>query len=288
MKVLITGAGGQVGRALIDTAPEDLALVALSHAELDIGDAAAVTSAVQRHAPDLIVNAAAYTAVDRAESESALARRINAEGPAHLAAAAAGCGARLLHVSTDYVFDGMAHTPYRPDSATHPVSAYGRTKLEGEEAVLRLLPAGTAIVRTAWVYASKGKNFVHTMLRLMQANGAVRVVADQVGSPTSAASVAAALWHLAARPASRGLYHWTDAGIASWYDFAVAIAEEGAARGLISREVAVTPIRTDQYPTPARRPAYSVLDSSALAELGLPPFHWRTRLRAVLEEIRNG
>ncbi len=288
MKVLISGAGGQVGRALLDTAPEGLALVALSHAELDIGDARAVTSAVHHHAPDLIINTAAYTAVDRAESEPALAQRINAEGPAHLAAAAAERGARLLHVSTDYVFDGTAHTPYRPDSATHPVSVYGRTKLEGEEAVLRLLPGGAAIVRTSWVYAPKGKNFVLTMLRLMQANGAVRVVADQVGSPTSATSVAAALWHLAARPACRGLYQWTDAGIASWYDFAVAIAEEGAACGLISRAVAVTPIRTDQYPTPARRPAYSVLDASALAELGLPQFHWRTRLRAVLEEIRNG
>ncbi len=185
------------------------------------------------------------------------------------------------------MFDGTTHVPYRPDSATHPVSVYGRTKLEGEQAVQRILPGRAAIVRTAWVYAPRGKNFVHTMLRLMQANGAVRVVADQVGSPTSAASVAAALWHLAVRPDLQGHYHWTDAGIASWYDFAVAVAEEGAARGLISRTVVVTPIRTEQFPTPARRPAYSVLDSSALADSGLPTVHWRTRLRAVLDEVRN-
>ena len=287
MKVLITGAGGQVGRLLLETRPPGADTIACTHGDLDIGAREAVRDCIVHHRPAVIINAAAYTAVDKAESEADAAHRINAEGPRHLAAAARECGARLLHISTDFVFDGAASVPYRPDSPTHPLSVYGKTKCDGEQAVLEVLPEQSAIVRTAWVYAAAGANFVRTMLRIMRANGAVRVVADQVGTPTAARSLAETLWRIATTPEVRGIHHWTDAGVASWYDFAVAIAEEGAPLGLLPPGVAVTPITTADYPTPARRPSYSVLDKRSLAPYGLSPLHWRQRLRGVLKEISS-
>ena len=286
-QVLITGAGGQVGRMLLATRPDGFEATACKHADLDVGAGEAVHAFIGRHRPAVIINAAAYTAVDKAESEPDTARRINADGPGHLAAAARECGARLIHISTDFVFDGAASVPYRPDSATHPLSIYGRTKRDGERAVLEALPERSTIVRTAWVYAATGANFVRTMLRVMGANGAARVVADQVGTPTAARSLAEVLWRIAGNPHIHGIHHWTDAGVASWYDFAVAIAEEGAELGLLPPEVTVTPITTADYPTPARRPAYSVLDKSSLVTHGLTPVHWRKRLRAVLKEISS-
>jgi dTDP-4-dehydrorhamnose reductase len=284
-KVLITGAGGQVGRMLLESRPDHFETIACTHADLDVGAGEAVRAFIGRHQPAVIINAAAYTAVDKAESEPGAAQRINAEGPGHLAAAARECGARLIHISTDFVFDGAGSVPYRPDSATNPLGVYGRTKRDGERAVLEALPEQSTIVRTAWVYAATGANFVRTMLRIMRANGAVRVVADQVGTPTAARSLAEALWRIAGNPEIRGIHHWTDAGVASWYDFAVAIAEEGAELGLLSPEIAVTPITTADYPTPAHRPSYSVLDKRSLAPYGLSPIHWRKRLRVVLKEI---
>ncbi|MFZ1867492.1 MAG: dTDP-4-dehydrorhamnose reductase [Steroidobacteraceae bacterium] len=286
-KVLITGAGGQVGRALLGAVPDDFEALACVHADLDVGAGEAVRDFVGRHRPGVIINAAAYTAVDKAESEPDIAQRINAEGPRHLAAAARECGARLIHISTDFVFDGAASAPYRPDSATHPLSVYGRSKRDGERAVLEALPEHCTIVRTAWVYAVTGTNFVRTMLRIMRANGSARVVADQVGTPTAARPLAEVLWQIALNPEIRGIHHWTDAGVASWYDFAVAIAEEGAQLGLLPAEVTVTPITTADYPTPAHRPPYSVLDKRSLAPFGLSPVHWRRCLRSVLKEISN-
>jgi dTDP-4-dehydrorhamnose reductase len=288
MKVLITGSGGQVGRALTAHAPSAAEILACSHSDLDIGDSAAVLAAVRRHAPDVIINAAAHTAVDRAESEPELAARINTEGARNLALAAREQGVRLLHISTDFVFDGTQSTPYRPDALTNPLSVYGRTKRAGEEAVLALLPERSVVLRTAWVYAAQGRNFVRTMLRLLAEKGAVRVVADQVGTPTDAGSIAHILWKIAAASGLTGIHHFTDAGVASWYDFAVAIAEEAGRIGLLSGNLSVTPITTAEYPTPARRPHYSVLDRSSLAELGIAPVHWRVRLRGVLGEIWNG
>ena len=285
LKVLITGAGGQVGRMLMETRPDSVDAIACPHADLDIGEGAAVRDYVRVHRPAVIINAAAYTAVDRAESEPDAAKRINADGPGYLASAARECGARLIHISTDFVFDGAASSPYRPESETRPLSVYGSTKRDGERAVLEALGEQAAIVRTAWVYAATGANFVRTMLRIMRANGAVRVVADQVGTPTAARPFAETLWRIAANPEIRGLHHWTDAGVASWYDFAVAIAEEGAEIGLLPPDIAVTPIATVDYPTPACRPSYSVLDKRSLAPYGLSPLHWRKRLRAVLKEI---
>lgn len=243
-------------------------------------------AAVQSERPDLIISAGAYTAVDKAESEPEVAERANSAGPRNLALAARDMGARLLHISTDFVFDGLTSRPYRTDAVTNPQSTYGRTKRGGEEAVLQVLPDRSVVLRTAWVYAAEGSNFVRTMLRLMASKGNVRVVADQVGTPTSATSLAEVIWALATANEIGGIHHWTDLGVASWYDFAVAIAEEAAAIGLLPGTVRVNPITTEEYPTPARRPAYSVLDKRSL--LGVVPVrarHWRENLRAVLREI---
>jgi len=288
MKVMITGAHGQVGRALLKVVPANVAVVAVARADLDIADERAVASFIRLTHPDLIINAAAYTAVDKAESEPEAAELANATGPRNLAMAAAAIESRLLHISTDFVFDGWASSPYGNDSAPNPQSTYGRTKLGGEQAVQRLLPARSVVLRSAWIYAASGNNFVRTMLRLMAAKGHVRVVADQVGTPTAADSLAAVIWALAARPDISGIHHWTDAGVASWYDFAVAIAEEAAAIGLLPAAVRVEAISTEQYPTPARRPAYSVLNrKTLLAALAVTDCHWRSNLRTVLKEIAN-
>jgi len=280
MKALVTGAGGQLGRALLASAPAGVEAIGLDRGALDIGDERSVANAVHEHAPALILNAAAYTAVDKAESEPEAAARINAAGPAHLARAAAETGARLIHISTDFVFDGNASLPYRPDHPTAPLSIYGRTKRDGEAAALAANP-DTLIVRTAWVYAAGGRNFMETMLRLMAERETLSVVSDQVGTPTHAASLAAALWSLAGSPA-RGIVHWTDAGVASWYDFAVAIREEAIAAGLPMRAGGIRPIATADYPTPARRPAFSLLDKSGAWAMTGAARHWREELRAAI------
>ena len=287
MTVLVTGASGQVGRALLATAPKDFGLIPCSRADLDIGDEPMVLAHLRQHAPHVVINTAAYTAVDRAESEPDLARKVNSLGPRYVATAAREVGARLIHLSTDFVFDGRSSVPYRPDDPPHPLSVYGQTKRAGEQAVLEVAGLSALVLRTAWVYAAQGRNFLNTMLRLMKGTNPVRVVADQIGTPTSATSLAQAIWRLVELPQLTGIHHWTDAGVASWYDFAVAIAEEAAALDLLSTPVQVMPIATEQYPTPARRPRYSVLDKSSLTAQGLDPIHWRVALRKVLGEIRN-
>lgn len=283
MKVLVTGAQGQLGRALTATAPAGVDLVALGRDALDLGDPASIRHVVADVRPDVIINAAAWTAVDRAEAKEDAARLINAQAVAELAAAARQAEARLAHVSTDFVFDGRSSAPYAPDAATNPLSAYGRTKLAGEQA------AGTdaLVVRTAWVYAPTGANFVRTMLRLMAERPEVRVVADQIGTPTYAPDLARALWGLIAAEV-RGVHHYTDAGVASWYDFAVAIQEEALALDLLPAKVPIVPIATRDFPTPAVRPSYSVLDKSATwAALGRVSPHWRANLRLMLNEIKT-
>ncbi len=281
MKVIITGAQGQLGLSLQDCAPDDAVLVAAGSADLDIGDAAAVRALVAAEKPDMIINAAAYTAVDKAEAEEARARLVNAVAVGHLAEAARLAGARLVHVSTDFVFDGCSGIPYAPDAPTRPLGVYGRTKLEGEH----LAGDDALIVRTAWVYGPVGGNFVRTMLRLMGERPEVRVVADQVGTPTYAPALATALWTLGGQGLT-GIHHYTDSGVCSWYDFAVAIQEEGLQAGLLDRAVPVIPIPSADYPTPARRPHYSVLDKgSTFAALGGAAPHWRVNLRRMIARL---
>ncbi len=286
MKVLITGAGGQVGRALVALAPAGVETRACGRSMLDLAAASEIALVVERERPDLVINAGAHTAVDRAESEPQLAQQINAEAPHALALACRDLGARVLQVSTDFVFDGSRPRAWLPDDSPNPLSTYGRTKLAGEQAVLEVLGSRAAVLRTSWVYAAEGRNFVRTMLTLMGSRPEVRVVADQIGSPTAARSVAEGLWALAMRPQLAGRFHWTDAGVASWYDFAVAIGEEAVAMGLLPRLPDIVPITTAEYPTPAVRPAFSVLDRrSTEAALQIRPQHWRQALRRVLGEI---
>jgi dTDP-4-dehydrorhamnose reductase len=287
-KALVTGAAGQLGQALLATAPAAWEVVGCGADALDITQPDRVEAVLDRERPALILHAAAYTRVDAAEADAERAHAINAAGAAHVAENARRLGARLIYVSTDFVFDGTQGRPYTPDDLPNPLNVYGRTKLAGERAVARILGDAALIVRTAWVYSASGHNFAQTMLRLMRERDAVGVVSDQVGSPTWAHSLAVALWVASDRTELRGVHQWTDAGVASWYDFAVAIQEEALALGLLTRAVPVRPLRTDEYPTPARRPPYSVLDTSrTAAALGLPARHWRANLRQMLQGLKR-
>lgn len=280
MKALITGVNGQLGKALLSTRPESWTCVALDRYALDIADPDAIARVTEAEQPDLVFNAAAYTAVDRAESEPELAYAVNAGAPAAFARALSGTGCRLVQVSTDFVFDGALSRGYRPTDAKNPQCVYGASKAAGEECA----GSGAIVVRTSWVYAAGGANFVRTILRLMRERDELRVVADQIGSPTWATGLAQTLWALAGK-ARPGIYHHRDAGVASWYDFAVAIAEDAHDLGLIGSAPSILPIATADYPTPAKRPSFSVLDvSDTRALLGDAHVHWRTNLRTMLKE----
>ena len=300
MKVLLTGAAGQLGQALMISKPEGVEVIACSRAELDLADPAACRAAVARQRPDWVLNAGAYTAVDKAESEPELAQAVNAGAPAAFAEALAETGGRLLQVSTDFVFNGSQGSPYRPEQALDPLGVYGATKAAGETAALSL--PGARVLRTSWVYGPVGKNFCLTMLRLHGLKAAagepLGVVADQVGCPTATHTLAAACWRAIgagatppdAEPAQQPrILHWSDAGAASWYDFAVAIGELGVAAGLLKKAAQVRPLTTADYPTPAQRPSYSLLDCTASrAALELEPLHWRAALAQVLASIAPG
>ena len=286
--MLITGSAGQLGRELVRAGRPGWTVSAHDRRTLNIGDAAQVVSVIERERPDVIVNAAAYTAVDRAESDGMAAELVNARGAGIVAQAAERMGARLVHLSTDFVFDGSHGSPYLVTDTPNPINVYGRTKLEGERAVLANC-ARAVVLRTAWLYSTCGSNFVLTMLRLMSERDSLGVVGDQIGSPTWTRSIGDAIWRLAGRSDVLGLHHWTDAGVASWYDFAVAIQEEALKLGLLQREVQVRPISTSAYPTAARRPPYSVLDKRDTWEaLGVVAAHWRASLRQMLAEMRAG
>lgn len=283
---VITGAAGQLGRDLLGTAPGGWAAVACSSAELDVTRPQLVNDVLARERPALVINAAAYTGVDAAEVEKERAEAVNALGAAHLAEGARRVGARLIHVSTDFVFDGSQGRPYLPDDQPHPLGVYGRTKLAGEREVIRVSEGEALVLRTAWVYSGHGRNFVLNMLRLMRERDTVGVVSDQIGTPTWSRGLAEAIWAAARRPELRGIHHWTDAGIASWYDFAVAIQEEALTIGLLRRPVPIRPLRTQDFPTAARRPPYSVLDKTATwTALDLTAPHWRVNLREMLREV---
>jgi dTDP-4-dehydrorhamnose reductase len=287
MRVLVLGAAGQVGRAVARSLEGQHEVVVKTRSELDIGDAAAAGRVLGEARFDWIVNAAAYTAVDLAEDERDKAWAVNDEAVAVLARAAARGGARLLHISTDFVFDGAANRAYRPQDPPHPLSAYGASKLAGERQALGI-DCRAVVVRTAWVYASAGRNFVLTMLRLMREREQIRVVSDQIGAPTWATGLGHALRDLLEAQVPEGIYHWTDLGVASWYDFAVAIQDEALARGLLERAALIVPVDTSEYPTRARRPAFSVLDSTATRALvATPGMHWRHNLRMMLDELRT-
>jgi dTDP-4-dehydrorhamnose reductase len=287
LKVLITGAGGQLGRALMALAPDDATVRGASHQELDIADAQAVRVLLDEFRPDTLINAAGFTRVDDAEKEREPAERANATGPAVLAAACDNVGAWLLQVSTDYVFDGLQNRPYAPSAPTNPLSVYGRTKLQGEQAVIRELPSQSTVVRTSWLYAPEGRNFLTTMLRLMCSRPQLTVVSDQIGAPTNVTGLARVLWAFTRRRAA-GLYHWCDSGVASWYDFAVGIADEAVSLGVLASSPPILPIASADYPTAARRPQYSLLDKRDTERLlDVAALHWRRALRETLATLVN-
>ena len=282
MRIAVTGSKGQVATSLLERAGLKAEVIALARPAFDLTDRAAVLSGLEAARPDVVVNAAAYTAVDKAEAEEAEAVRVNGEGAGHVAEGAARLGVPLVHLSTDYVFDGALDRPYREDDPTGPTGAYGRSKLAGEKAVTERCQ-DSVILRTAWVYSPFGGNFVRTMLRLNETREEVGVVADQRGNPTSALDIAEALIAIAERvkddnlPALRGVFHMTGSGEATWADFAEAIFHDAAARG--RRRTEVKRIATADFPTPARRPANSRLDNEKLARVyGVKLPEWRQSL----------
>jgi dTDP-4-dehydrorhamnose reductase len=287
VKVLLIGRSGQLGGELLRTVPAGVEVASPGRDALDLTDGQAIERFIEKAVPQVAINAAAYTAVDLAETEPERAHAINGVAVGALAAACAKIGARLVHVSTDFVFDGMSSRPYAPSDAPSPINVYGQSKLVGEKLVASTPSLDWRIIRTAWVYSAGGRNFLLTMLRLFAERDEVRVVADQIGTPTSASSLAQAVWRAAYDEGEPAVLHFTDAGVASWYDFAVAIYEEATALGMLSRTVNIVPIATVDYPAPARRPAYSVLDKSAtIRRLGIEPTHWRAKLRDVLQGLK--
>jgi dTDP-4-dehydrorhamnose reductase len=272
---LVTGAGGMLGTDLVAAvASRGEPVTGMDHASLDVTDAAAVTDAITRCRPDVVVNCAAWTAVDDAEAAEEQALAVNAGGPANLAAACAGLGARLVQVSTDYVFAGQADRPYAEDDVPAPRTAYGRTKLAGERAVLGGLPGSGYVVRTAWLYGAHGPNFVCTMTKLEGQRPTVDVVDDQHGQPTWTVDVARQIIALVHSTAAPGIYHATSSGQTTWFGLAREIF------GLVGADPArVKPIPSSALPRPATRPAYSVLGHGAWARTGVPPIgEWRTAL----------
>jgi dTDP-4-dehydrorhamnose reductase len=289
LRIAVTGLTGQVVSSLIERAPRTVEVIALGRPQLDLANRAAVLATLRAARCDVIVNAAAYTAVDKAESEPDVAMRINGDGAGFVAEIASELRTPLVHLSTDYVFDGALDRPYREDDPTGPTGAYGRSKLAGERNIAAA-HADHAILRTAWVYSPFGANFVKTMLRLGETRDEVGVVADQLGNPTSALDIADAVIAIATRlrddrdPALRGIFHMTGSGEGAWADFAEAIFATAAARG--RKPVRVKRIATADYPTPARRPANSRLDNAKLAKAyGMRLPEWRESLVVCVDRL---
>lgn len=286
MRVLITGAEGQFGQHLLRRAPDSISVIGMSRVECDVTDLKSVSSAFQAFQPDLVINAAAYTAVDQAEADQQRAIDVNITGASNVGRASSALAARTIHLSTDYVFDGNSSVPYRPGSPTNPINVYGRTKLAGE-AALSAVNADSLIVRTGWLYSAEPKRFVTKVLTELRLGRQVSVVQDQFGVPTGAADLATAIWRCAQNTSLQGLRHWVNSGTGTWYDFAVRIRERALDLGLMPNAPPVTPITSYQWKARASRPKYSVLDGSQLCtELGYPARHWHDALDEVLLEFR--
>lgn len=287
-KVLVTGAKGQVGSELVKLAPAGFTVIGLGSARLDITDQEQVNAAVALHQPDLIINAAAYTAVDKAESDSDNAYAVNEQAVAWLAQAAVQADIPLFHISTDYVFDGESTTPYKETDPVNPQSVYGASKLAGEQ-VLAATHKKHIILRTSWVFGAEGNNFVKTMLRLGKERDELSVVADQYGCPTSAASIADVLWRLAELYKHKnslpwGIYHFSNSPTCTWHEFAVEIFKQGKEQCVLKNIPMVKSITTAEYPVPAKRPALSVLDCDKIERLlGCKIPCWKEQLSNALK-----
>lgn len=282
MKALIVGKSGQVAWELMQTCPDDITASCYGRDDLNILDLHAIEALVAEQKPQVIINASAYTAVDKAETEQAQAFAINGTAVENLAIVAKQHGARLIHISTDFVFDGQSASPYKVDDVPNPINVYGASKLAGENAVKKHYPENAAIVRTSWVYSTHGNNFVKTMLRLMAEKESLNVVSDQIGSPTYAKGLAAYLWYLAKSEQVDLMNHYSDLGVASWYDFAVAIQDIAFQKGVLSKKIPISPISASQYPTPAKRPKFSLLEKQeGIGEM----LYWKAALKEMLEDL---
>lgn len=285
MRALVTGAGGQLGVELLRTVPGNFAVVGLKHSELDISDPQAVNAAIDAHRPEIVVNAAAYNAVDDAEKNVDAAYRANAAGPANLAAAAQRVGARIIHISTDYVFDGKSTKPYRPTDPTNPINTYGKSKLAGEQEVSRS-SSDHLIIRSSWLFSAHGRSFLQIILRAMKEGKPVRAVKDQASVPTACRGLAEVIWTCAPRGGPQGIAHWVDQGMATRYDQAVAIRLMALERGLVRGVEEIKSALTAYFNPPASRPRFSVMDASELVTAtGMKQRHWKDGLWEVLEEI---
>jgi dTDP-4-dehydrorhamnose reductase len=288
MKVVVIGKNGQLAWELARLNTEQVEVICLGREKIDITDSVSLEKILSALKPDAVINAAAYTAVDLAETEKDAAYLINATAVGNLAKVCSQLSLHFVHVSTDFVFAGESGTPYLPSDEYAPLGVYGASKAEGEKLITEILPKQSCIIRTSWVYSSHGQNFVKTMLRLMKEKSELGIISDQIGSPTFAKGLAEACLYVACNSVT-GIHHWTDAGVASWYDFAVAIQEIGLSLQLLDKAIPIKAISTKDYPTPAKRPSYSVLDKTSLAEnySGLPLVHWRVQLNKMMEELKD-
>jgi dTDP-4-dehydrorhamnose reductase len=288
MNILVSGANGQLGKELMQSIPSGYNVTGVGREELDISNLDMVLDVVNHISPDIIINAAAYTAVDKAESEPDKAYAINAQGAANLAEVAAAENCRLIHISTDFIFDGEQLRPYHPDSKPNPRSVYGASKWKGEQLIAATSGLSYTIIRTSWVYSVHGNNFVKTILRLLKEKEKLGIIVDQIGSPTWTYGLARAVWSITGKSNVPALLHWSDEGVASWYDFTVAIQEEALDIGIISRAIPIDAIPSTDYPLPAQRPNFSVLEKSDTWKLlGFRAKHWRQSLRKMLLEIKD-
>ena len=281
---IIIGKSGQVANELVNTQPNEYKVIALGRNEIDITDLASIEQALAEYKPDVVINASAYTAVDHAENDSENAYLINSVAVGNLAKQCKKFNVKFFHISTDFIFNGNSNIAYLVDDQPDPQSVYGASKLAGEEAIKNIYPNGSTIVRTSWVYSTFGNNFVKTMLRLMAEKEELGIVTDQIGCPTYAKGLAEFLWDLVGIEKPELIYHWSDAGVASWYDFAVAIQKSALDKGILSKKIPLKGIPSRAYPTPAKRPMFSLLNTST-SEVIKTRVHWSEQLEECIAKL---
>lgn len=287
MKVLLIGANGQIGQELIYTCPEKIKLFSYKKHLFDITNKENIKTIVNKHAPDIVINAAAYTSVEEAENNKILAYKVNKEGVSNIAHECSARNIRLIHYSTDYVFDGHKTSPYTPQDETKPLNVYGKSKLEGEKEALLINSNKTLIIRTSWIYSKHGNNFVKTMLVLLKKGNDIEVIRDQIGTPTWARSIANITWECIKNNNLNGIIHYCDNGTTNWYEFARTIQDIALQFEIISNRINIKPISSKQYKSKVNRPAYSVLDCSQCWQLlNVIPDSWETSLYKMLRDYK--
>jgi dTDP-4-dehydrorhamnose reductase len=285
MKAVIIGKSGQLANELVAEVPDGVQFLSLGRNDVDILSYEDLCAHVEKFKPSVLINASAYTAVDKAETDIEAAFLLNKNAVEVMARISKEHNIRLLHVSSDFVFDGNRNKAYKTLSSTNPTGVYGASKLAGEQAINEIYPENSAIIRTSWVYSTFGNNFVKTMLRLMEVNEQLDVVGDQIGCPTYAKTLAKFLWKLAAQESIESIYHWSDAGVASWYDFAVAIQDIACKIDLLNKKIPIKSIPSSAYLTAAKRPTFSLLDTKSSFDI-LEPVYWREQLELCLANLK--